>query len=56
MIPWDGYFIFCIFSWFYRDNGFGNHGFDIEHGFVLYLRRRFTYERKNPPSFQIIGY
>jgi hypothetical protein len=44
------YLIICyIFPWFYWANGFG------AHGFVLYLRRIFTYKRKTRPPFQITG-
>jgi hypothetical protein len=45
---------FIVFSHgFHRDNGFGAHGFGLEHGLVLYLRKRFTYKRKTP-LFKII--
>jgi hypothetical protein len=49
------FIIFVFFPWFYRANGFGAHGFELAHGFVLYLRRSFTYKRKTLPPFQIIG-
>jgi hypothetical protein len=46
---------FVVFSHgFHWANGFGAHGFELAHGFVLYLRRIFTYKRKTPP-FQIVG-
>jgi hypothetical protein len=54
-ILWDVFYYFCIFPWFYWANGFGAHGFELAHGFVLYLRRSFTYKRKTPPPFQIVG-
>jgi hypothetical protein len=52
-------FMGCILLFLYFPmvcwaNGFGAHGFELAHGFVLYLRRSFTYKRKTPP-FQIIG-